>query len=54
MVYHFKNKFPTRGNHTIVRVEDIDTYGINVLLLEYDNIKGVKYFNEVVKSNLIY
>ena len=54
MVYHFINKFPTKGNHTIVRVEDIDTYGINVLLLEYDNIKGKIFFNEVVKSNLTF
>jgi translation initiation factor 2 alpha subunit (eIF-2alpha) len=54
MVYHFINKFPTKGSHTVVRVEDIDKYGINVLLLEYDNIKGKIFFNEVVKSNLTF
>ena len=50
MVYIYKNKFPNVDEIVIGKIEKITELGIDVSLIEYDNIKGYISYSEVSRK----
>jgi len=53
MVYYHKNKIPSIDDIIIARVDKISEYGINVTLIEYNNIKGFVNCSEVSRKKKV-
>lgn len=53
MVYYYKKKIPSIDDIVIARVEKISPYGIDVVLVEYNDIKGFINCNEVSRKKKV-
>lgn len=50
MVYYFQSKFPKKDELVLTRVINIDTIGITVELLQYNNIQGFINLSELSRK----
>ena len=53
MVYYYKNKFPDTDDIVIGIVEKISEYGIEVSLIEYNELKGFINCGEVSRKKRV-